>query len=905
MDSISAVNDSLATLLDRLQSIEQLRSIQDAQQLNKVLAQLLTILPGPITPEKLYRLDEDFYFDWRSFARNEYSVILEQVLNLFDADWPGDVDDAATKQVSQLFTIDHNYEFCAESLTALITNKNLGSHNIMLNILESQLRNGTFVFVLIVDLSYRNEGTLLGESNLRIRQQEAAQLLASIPNRVANKLKGKMPDIFSPETFGCVFSIALLNAIYFVSETNFYENDTIFETTFLSKLFSRLLIDFSVERTSKAIPIMFDVLSIWAQRNEKYRKTIQTTLLGLQRNAIEIAAMYLLQRNCAHCLLGDAVRASLDWRSCFLTKLPLMNYFNDENIVINLVRYLRQLDNIDEDLYQLFNNLVISWSSKISLAAHSIEQHLYITKLIVLCGNLFKNKFTEEQVVDFKRFMHKGVFHHIESLNETLRVMGMITAELVFNKFSAADTEQEAELRFDYAGFSEESRLIVEDLRKLNDLSIDAANTEILPSNDEDLLEKLRALSLSREEKSQPLISVQPSSPKLPQSAKSALEIGSISTAKLPMHRIANQLDEDDLDSDDDLEPYDMSNDTCTKAEKAPRYLIDLKEALLETDDPDVFEISLETCADLIREKLEKDSSRLGIELLGILISLEQKFYMENFDGFRFSGCVSICCVYPKESAEYLCRELHTEIGKYSIGKKVFMLDILSESAKYLSKITNEEKHTQLRALASTATESKAPKKLMDLSDNSKKRLDEAKQIIRARTESKTRRFATKASHPFVNAQKNRFAEVAGFFFFPLLHGFGKDQFTLVTSSRTQRNDTDNVLLVAFLNTVASLTIAAQNCPIAAKFAIEIFQLSSVLRFHDEPKIRVSVLKMIGATFLAAPKMALITSCYNEIVEIRMWLEQILSFNIVRAEKDTECREIANHVLALCLDVLN
>lgn len=842
-------------------------------------------------------MDNDIYTDWRAIARNEYSAILDSVLKLVDKDWPGN-NSAAEKQLINLFTIDNNSEFCIESIAAIIASKNLGKSPVLLKILEQIITSDTFLFGMFVDLSYTHNLIGLELSNFELRCQQVIQTLSSIPNVVANRLRGQFPDVFGPEQFSCFVFIAMLKSIYFMAEINKTAPSHIFETKFLSKLFGRFLIDFNINRTASTIPRVINVLGVWSQKDEHYTAFVQNLLLNLNRNAIEIVSFYLLQNPMINNLLGNAIEKSSDWRYCFHTKFPLLEFHKNDGIVINLVQYLTRQTNEKEELSKLFIEVLKSWSSKLSITSHSVDQHLYLSKFIVLGSGCFDLNNAHSHKGEIKRIIHRGVQNHMESLHHSIRAMGMIIAEIVCNRLNEAKLEKEDELRFDYSTFSTENRAMVEELRKLSDISLDGSDPSAEELTENDALNAIFCL-VSKDESNNVVAIPQSLNVSAP-IQHNEIEYASLSPRRPQLAHIktSHLIDDDDLDSDDDLEPYDMSNDTSTKADNAPKYLIDLKENLLETEDPDIFQSSMEICATLVSEKLPNDDFRIGLEILNVLIGLDQKFYTEHFESLRFAGCVAICCVYPKECAELLCREFHTDVGRYSVTKKVLVLDILCETARSLSKIAKSLSHTEHIEQGQTSS---APKKLVELNVEAK-RLNEARQIIRERVEQKTRRFATKTAHPFVHAQRNRFADVAGYFFFPLLYGFGKQQLALLHN--TLKYDTDNILLTSFLNTIATITIAAQNCPIASKFGTEVFGLSGVLRFHVEPKVRLSVLHMIAAVFLAVPKAELLNYCSNDISEIREWLEQILSLNIMRGEKDVECRETAKHVLALCLDTL-
>lgn len=888
----TAIVQTISRIANELQSIDQVTCKRDVDSISASLEALLAILPGPMTPEKLLRIDQNIYLDWRTMARNEYPIILDSLLRLIDKDWPGD-DSTARAQIIDLFTVEDNYEFSIESFSALTSTKYIEKYPILVEALEKMITSETYLFSLFTDACFVQNMSELEASLAEMRQSHVVQLIVSLPNVVANQLRGKISNIFVPETYSCFLLISLLKSIYFIAESNEKTGITKFNTGFLSKLFSRILIDFNLDGTSQVFPRVIRVIEIWSQKNAYYSTLIQGLLLALNRSAINVISTYLLQCSQISGILGNAVQKSPDWRYCFHTKLPLLSYYKDDRLVVNLVRYLSQQCGQDE-LYELFVEVLKSWASEISITSHSIDQHIYLTKLLCVSSSFFTFRHTPAKLEEIRRTIYNGVGNHIKSLSPTIRVIGMMTAELLCNKHAGPNEE---ELHFDYSSISEDDRQIIEGLKKLSDAHEYGGDAESI--DEDDALNSLHDIVAG----TKPSIIVGSHPDQFTSNNRmqsNEIEYVSISTPHPNLVKISSPLDEDDLDSDDDLEPTDMFNDTSIKFDKSPKYLIDLRENLLHTDDPDIFQASIESCAQLISEKLPNDDRSLGIELLQILIGLDKKFPVDDFYGCRVAGCVAICCVYPKESAEYLCHQFHTEIGKHSVNIKVFMLVVLGESAKSLSTIRRAGQ-LEVDAIASTTA---APKKLLELNDD-RKHVEEAKRIIRERVEIKTRRFASKTTNPFVKAQRNRFADVAGYFFFPLLYGFGKEQLALNSANCALKYDTDNILLITFLHTVATVVLASQNCPIALKFAPEVFGLCSILRFHVEPKVRLGILYTIAAVFMVVPKDHLLTYCFNDICEIQTWLEQLLSLNILRSEKNVECRETAKHVLALCLDIMS
>lgn len=282
---------------------------------------------------------------------------------------------------------------------------------------------------------------------------------------------------------------------------------------------------------------------------------------------------------------------------------------------------------------------------------------------------------------------------------------------------------------------------------------------------------------------------------------------------------------------------------------------------------------------------------------------------MENFQELKFQSLVEICTTFPKDCAEYLCREFHSDLGKYSLNRRILMLDILAQAAKVLANVDSNE--PQPRETPDELSSPSPPKKkALDLKFREENELLQkrqlAEQIVRKRIADKTRRFSSRPTIKSTSTKsptRNRFSEVAGWFFYPLLRGFGSKQF-LFTANLKFQYDADNLLLTTFLQTLSILMICAENCPIARKFGRELINLSVMLRFSEEPKVRLSVLQVLSSVFLALPKPILRQDFYTDLVELKQWLEECVHGSVVKGERNEECREFARNVLTMCYGAL-
>lgn len=890
----------LVKCLTRIQSIEKLTSTQDVHRVNTIIEDVLLCLPGPSTPEKLCRYDYDTSTNWSEVAENEYAQILNEVIRLFDSCWPLYMQEdnnswKIEQNVVNLFSMDHSAHFVVESVSSIFAKGNAPKFNVLAKIFESCMRIECWLPSALIDYCYIEET----ESQVKSHhdQEEFIQLLIAAPSKVANYFSGQhSSNLFDSEHYSCVLSTAIIKAIYFIAEIHRVEQTKMFHTDFLGQLFGRIAVDFNLNRMSTILPKIFHIFSLTAATTKctELKASVQEMFLNLHRNSLNTVAWYLLNTDHPVDVLGKAAQLSKDWEFVLKTKLPLTLSSTDEKFIKNLITCL--LNTLPKvEYFDVLQDVLKAWSSKASVNSNSLEQQVYLAKFIVLGVGWFgvhENVSASHQIATL---IHNGVQNHMMSLNPTIRAIGMITGEIVLNALGSGNDEQK--LRFDFNDFSDDIVKIVDEIRKFGeqatvDVQFDEGKLNTLILELYDIINEVHTVNSTTKTHTRPSI-VQNASIEI-----GSLSVSSANSAKILATPKPTNIEELDSDDDDELQAYDMSNDEPQIQEKAPKYLQDLRDALVETEDSDVFEQSMTTCAKLINERLPSDITDVGLELLKVLIALEQRFYMEsNFHEHRMAACIAIGCVQPKKFAEYLCKEIHAECGRHSIAQKVLMMEILSETAKALSKLKVEGDDEMNKP-----TDSNKMKKLIDKNDDRRQRILEIQRIIRERIDKKTRRFAHSSFRNIESGQVNRFASVAGSFIFPLLYGFGKEQLTLYGMKNSLKHDADNILLLNFLGTVATITLASIHCPIIPKITQEVFQLALVLRFHAEPKIRLAVLQVIAAALMATPKVVLQTHFSNYLAEFQSWLEELLSVNITKGEMVAECRELAKNVLALCID---
>lgn len=891
---VITLDSSTIDIINLLTRVQKISSQSDIEHILFQLQHLVEFYPGPLTVQRVIGYDEGL-IDWELYVDRAYGQVLDLIISKFDHSFPFN-NGKIHNNVRRLFVVENNWFFC-EALIVLVRNlknEELENLNSIAQLIEVLIKSDGFFSVLIyMTLQQKNLNDIKRE-DMGSRWENIVQILISLPNRIANILEGDVSDIFRMKNYCNVLILNVVRIIEFICDLCKKCDKFRKELTLqpISLLLSKILLNYNEHLNSECVKNFLEIAILWHNNSNLYTDVWITLLENLNRPAVEIMAVMVLQNPKGVNLLHPNFLKNHDWKYTLCTKIPLLSYYDHEKIMLiyNLVAFINKSS--ESELYTLLLNLITTWSDKSAINHTSIEQHLYLTKYVILIVKFLSS--TELLKANRKKIQEKiysGIPVHLESPIEEIRVIGMVTGEIIVEFLNKDLKEQkDIKLKFDLENLpTEECQRLVRHLYDIKEFKL-----KMNDNADKNTVEEIIAVLI---ENGCLVHKDKVDTEYIPPERKFANRIqnksqpeNEIVNESIKTKNLINIIDSTnfELDSDDDLEPYDTSNDDKVTSKSPPAYLRDLKEGLLETKDPDVFTLSLENCEKLIVSQLPDDDASIGLEILEILISLTPIFYVENFDSLVFQSCVAITCIYPAVYAEFLCKQFHLDYGTYSISHRLFMLDVLQESAKVLSNIQPVQQ-------SKSKPDNKSEKQLKVKKSN----VEIAEEIIRKRLENKTRYFV-RHKH-FVHEKVNKFAGVASSFFYPLLHGFGKSHFIVLSP----KFDSDNVLLIHYLNTLSVFMCSAQNCLIAPKMAKELLlEVVWTQRHHREAKVRMAILNMIACIIINVPKIVLLSEFVDELIEIRLWLADRLSANVQRGEPNLECRMLAEHVLCLVESVL-
>ncbi|KAH8388527.1 hypothetical protein KR093_008489 [Drosophila rubida] len=883
---------AISKAIAQLHELSRVQSYADASLVAETLRQLhrTDALPGYTTPEQIVGLD-CHAIDWTVLASNEYAALLVELARLFTTNWPQPKDDV---EVLNLFKLDYCIEYTQTSfellqrqldrvpgtasclLAALLNDESL----IAVNLLNIARQRGELMQRFARTIKMLPE-RLLDEHDAQSAQ--FIQLLIGLPNLVANKLGRQLPVIFAPQNYGHLILCHWLKALHFVLQS--VDNIGLFDLYPFSCLLSQVVNHYYDPSTLESL---LRVLADYAVA-PKARIAVQKIMVELEPSAcFKVAKIAVNTQVNLYLLLGSTVFESSHWEHCLLQKLPLQCALTLNEALCSFVGYLNLVASSRVKL--LFNQLIGIWCKRLTLQKLSRQEHVCISKLLILMG-----KCQGCLELEHRRQLHDGFSHHLQSPDAVQRYIGMKTVELLY-KYT--EHNEEMSLNFEYSGLKETPHWhILEELdglgrfehpsKKQLDEQANRAQGQRLEIHIIQFMEKLEKLEQKTSDHEH-------GEQRKDTSNNAKMQLDLDSDDELP----SQSLDEDDID----LKPYDMSNDTSSTVEQRPRFVLDLLH-LLRSKVPNyqVFEAALSTAEQLIRSQLPKHDEKLALELMHLFITLDMQYYFENFEHTQFRCCVAICVSHPGACADFLCREFHTDNSRYALKVRILILQVLGTAAKELADATElQATSQQIVEIVPPAAKQMRKFQLHSSQDEATERLVAAQRIIRERLRAKSKRYLSKPKmQENKGGQANRFHEVAGTFFFGLVRGQRTSSMLYVKYDNIG-HDIDSQLLVNMLHTLAVFIMSAQNCPLLPTMTREVFDLCTFVRFNPEARVRAAILQLLGIALITTPSHLLTTHFAESLNELQRWLNDFMRSPLLGGESSDECRELAQQILSTC-----
>jgi telomere length regulation protein len=166
---------------------------------------------------------------------------------------------------------------------------------------------------------------------------------------------------------------------------------------------------------------------------------------------------------------------------------------------------------------------------------------------------------------------------------------------------------------------------------------------------------------------------------------------------------IAIQELDDDESEEDDLVPYQKPDSDAEDSDEdptlvqrnkptAPVYIRDLIVFLRDTENYDRQKLALATASPLIRRKANfgTEVSDHVEELATLLVGIQDKFDMDNFQDMRLQGMIAVLLSQPSKMGKWFSKTFFE--GDYSVAQRASILTVLSVSARELGGFKEQDK---------------------------------------------------------------------------------------------------------------------------------------------------------------------------------------------------------------------
>nr|Q7T006.2 RecName: Full=Telomere length regulation protein TEL2 homolog [Danio rerio] len=652
--------------------------------------------------------------------------------------------------------------------------------------------------------------------------------LAALPSITSNHLHTNTPDIFLPQQYYPLLAASILDTLEKTCHALRAGRDC--SLGFVSQVLGKVCIQ---GYSSQMFETLGPRLSFVTREDALYQRVTQKLMENVPERCTESVITGLIRSLSGAAavsrLMGNLVLTNKKAQFVLTHKLILQQYQHPTRLLKSVLGYLAVDSSRRPLLKQVLRSVCQVWCNSSAVKHTCVEQQLYVSKALLLCVALLDDSEIQELRQEMLQCMLGGVQCRLDSNVERIRRMGMVVGECLSHRLDTPGSQ----LKFQY-GADEE----IGELKSL-----------------------MESLAVNDDEEEQP-----DASNSLQPEPKVEAPVSSQSVASDPGNG-----SESELDSDDDLTPYDMSADQEKKKSAPPRYVRDCLEGLMSSDDAERFELSLQVAETLLRKNV-KATQEVSVQFSKVLLHLEDRYNTALFLSLRQNAMVALTVTDIKPVVDYWTTEFYAL--NYSLRQRLDILEVLALAAQELSEpVTN--KHTGAEPITAVTP--------LGQSDD----ITHWRQIVDKRIQSKTRRISKGVTQP-VKAVPNRYAPVAGFFFFPLFRSYDRPQTTFDLLGG------DHLVLGRLLHTLGLLMHLAVNAPVVSQMGRALLDFVWAVRFHTDQMVRRGVMFAVCAVFLSMPSENLLTELGDDLMETRAWLA-----DVAESDCDSDCRSLAVQSLML------
>ena len=507
-------------------------------------------------------------------------------------------------------------------------------------------------------------------------------------------------------------------------------------------------------------------------------------------------------------LIGNSVENNTKVKFLFLNKFLLINYFDSDLIVKNIFGYLNAIS------YQLFieayKNVLNVWSNSNSLKYRSYLQHFYLSRCLMFGGQIIQKSDFNQHKDEMMKVLMKGIEAHLDSSEIDIRNIGMIIGQNLLPLFAP----EKEKLNFEVD--------LTEDIKHLVSLF-----------NDE--REEMKDSADSYEE-----------NPKE--------ENENDKQAKNDMQKV-NDLDSDD---DDDLVPFDMSNDVPLAQTKKPIYLRDCMDGLIENDKPEWKQACLRAAESLILQH-SVNIEEIAVEFTRIVFFLEHNDDLDLI-GLRQRTMIALCVSSPKLVSEYLTKQFYSP--NINVRLRLDVLEVLACASEKLSDI-------EVLCIDELGSDI-ADNNLISTNLTNEKWKDEISRKINPKS-----RIISLGPQKQLKETMNKFGPFAGFFFYPLMNNYDRHD---IAYDLLQE---DNYVLGRLLYTLGIMMKCVSFLPVSKQMGKSLIDFIWLFRYHCESFVRQAVLFCICMILSNVPPIYLLNQMQSQLIELQQWLKGKILINFI------------------------
>ncbi|XP_039216659.1 telomere length regulation protein TEL2 homolog [Crotalus tigris] len=803
------------------EAMDTLCSSRDSAQIQKTLWTIGRYLDQSENPPSIKQKEE--------FTSHHFTAFVQCLLSNLSPDWPEQFPSEEAKELWASFFMDGpaDQSFMV-LLDAIISAEPSFRLNKAVDTLEQFLQNSR-LSALIWEICKQHT-----ETGSPVLRETILNKVVCLPDHLGNKLQGDNRPVFYPQNYFPLLGMEIVQVMERISGS--LRDGLDCSISFVSQMLGKVCVH---GRQKEILNVLVPHLTGRTQSDCIWQRICWRLFESVPDRWMEAVVCGLVQAVPGPAvlsrLLGNLVVKNKKAQFVITQKMLLLQYSFPTKVLQTLLGYLA-LDTTRRSLLtKILRELLETWSSSSAVKHSPAEQQLYISKAILLCLSHLKEGEISANRQELLTSLMEGMKCHLDSNLPRIRRMGMVVAEGV----SAQITPEGPALVFQY--------------------------------EEDDEIKELKSLLTQRLEETSDTEPSNPGDSRPNRTASTDLH-SSVTPPDLDTSADPEKGVDSELDSDDDLVPYDMSQDRELKKTRAPAYIRDCFEILTGPEDAEKYEAAVGVLETLIRRDTAT-AQEMSVELAKVLLHLEEKSYIEGFVGLRQGALVAVTVADPIRVANYLTSEFYSL--NYSLRQRIDILDVLAVSAQELSRPTSSpsKPHPSRPSIQIISRDASSP---------------DWKKVVDERIRSKTRRFAKGLSQAEQLGAPNQFTPVAGHFFFPLLRNFDRPLTTFDLLGD------DHLVLGRLVHTLAILMYFAVNAAVTPAMGKALLEFVWALRFHTDTYVRHGLLSSVSSILLGVPAEYLLEDMTEELLETQAWLA-----DVAEKDPDGDCRHLALQNLLL------